>query len=518
MKHVIANFFLALLALGAAAVLPPIARGEVLPPRDLLALGGEQAYWVVEVAPVQREDGTALETRLRMRQLGAAERWRRLNPMTARAVALAERGTELALLLENGQWLLVWSEGSRRGASAIPGRGIALAGDAVALWALSVLPPEEETVGGGRLGLHELERGQWVERSVLQLENVPAPQDVAFSVAGGAATVVVASDAGGELVLRTFRWSAEDDWREASPVTPTQRPVMIGLVRSVHGLLLWSAGASGPGETRYWREGWGEPTALASGADERVVEAHGGRALTEAARVVRLLFVHEGEVLEQRLEADGSATDAPAELTLPRPAPEPTVRYWINMLVLAVLVLVMVATIRRRRVLAETIAHADELRLAPLGARFLAGTVDASPILLALMVVAARLGPPEHAAEQMMETAFWLPIVLAAAVYLLHTTVLEVLTDRSIGKMLFGLRVVGLDGKPTSRGAVLMRNVLRIVDLYLLFPLVLVLFSPLRQRIGDIAAATLVVREPAKSEKSDDGKEKDEEAVRGRYD
>jgi uncharacterized RDD family membrane protein YckC len=39
-----------------------------------------------------------------------------------------------------------------------------------------------------------------------------------------------------------------------------------------------------------------------------------------------------------------------------------------------------------------------------------------------------------------------------------------------------------------------MRNLIRIVEVLTLFPLVLVLYSPLRQRLGDVVARTVVTR------------------------
>ena len=61
--------------------------------------------------------------------------------------------------------------------------------------------------------------------------------------------------------------------------------------------------------------------------------------------------------------------------------------------------------------------------------------------------------------------------------------------------MTFGLRVVNLDGSRVRPRAAMLRNILRVVDLTLaLFPLVMIFLSPLRQRIGDVAAGTLVVR------------------------
>ena len=71
----------------------------------------------------------------------------------------------------------------------------------------------------------------------------------------------------------------------------------------------------------------------------------------------------------------------------------------------------------------------------------------------------------------------------------------EALFARTLGKAIFGLRVANLDGSRVTARAAVVRNILRIVDLTLaLFPLVMVFFSPLRQRLGDVAAGTLVVR------------------------
>jgi uncharacterized RDD family membrane protein YckC len=76
--------------------------------------------------------------------------------------------------------------------------------------------------------------------------------------------------------------------------------------------------------------------------------------------------------------------------------------------------------------------------------------------------------------------------------YLLHTTVAEAICGQSIGKMFFGIRVVGPEGEPPSLRSIILRNILRVLDLAVA-PLLLVLLTPLRQRIGDLAAGTVVI-------------------------
>jgi len=76
-----------------------------------------------------------------------------------------------------------------------------------------------------------------------------------------------------------------------------------------------------------------------------------------------------------------------------------------------------------------------------------------------------------------VELASLAPIGVAALVYLLHTVDHELITDRTIGKMIFGLARRRLDGNRPSRGAIIVRNVLRIVDLWLVFLLLSLHFA-----------------------------------------
>jgi uncharacterized RDD family membrane protein YckC len=80
--------------------------------------------------------------------------------------------------------------------------------------------------------------------------------------------------------------------------------------------------------------------------------------------------------------------------------------------------------------------------------------------------------------------------------WIAYYAVLEALFGATIGKALAGLRVVDLQGRRIAWGASLLRNALRPIDAlpggYLLGG-ILVLTSPLLQRLGDRVAHTLVV-------------------------
>ena len=66
---------------------------------------------------------------------------------------------------------------------------------------------------------------------------------------------------------------------------------------------------------------------------------------------------------------------------------------------------------------------------------------------------------------------------------------------RSPGKMLFGMRVVMRDGTTPTIGAYLMRWMLLIIDIWTWVGIVVILLNKDNQRIGDLAAGTMVIKE-----------------------
>lgn len=64
---------------------------------------------------------------------------------------------------------------------------------------------------------------------------------------------------------------------------------------------------------------------------------------------------------------------------------------------------------------------------------------------------------------------------------------------RTIGKKALGIRVTGEDGETPGFGAASMRNLLRLIDVFFIGP-ILILGSERKQRLGDLAAHTVVVR------------------------
>jgi uncharacterized RDD family membrane protein YckC len=69
---------------------------------------------------------------------------------------------------------------------------------------------------------------------------------------------------------------------------------------------------------------------------------------------------------------------------------------------------------------------------------------------------------------------------------------------RTLGKNALGIRVMMLDGSAPDATALLIRNVVRIVDAIAGIGIFVMFFHPLSRRLGDLAAGTVVVRERAR--------------------
>jgi len=97
-------------------------------------------------------------------------------------------------------------------------------------------------------------------------------------------------------------------------------------------------------------------------------------------------------------------------------------------------------------------------------------------------------------------TYFGIALLLTFAIAWSYFILLEWLGNgQTIGKRMFGLRVIADDGAPAGFIAILVRNLIRVVDFlpgFYGFGLLAIVVSPRSQRLGDLAAGTFVVRAP----------------------
>jgi uncharacterized RDD family membrane protein YckC len=118
-------------------------------------------------------------------------------------------------------------------------------------------------------------------------------------------------------------------------------------------------------------------------------------------------------------------------------------------------------------------------------------------VILTLGLAAGRLLAPLAAFGA--DVAEALGVVLYFAISLVYGALAEWLwRGQTVGKRLFGLRVVDARGLRLEPSQVVVRNLMRFIDgrpgLYLVGGVACVL-HPHRQRLGDVAAGTVVVRE-----------------------
>ncbi len=167
----------------------------------------------------------------------------------------------------------------------------------------------------------------------------------------------------------------------------------------------------------------------------------------------------------------------------------------VSVLVLAT---VMMLLFWRRDPRLNQVVLPDDLALAGFIRRVGAGAIDLAPGVLGVMyaygigfeeLLARRPGSAVAMTWEAME-----PGAIAIAVFLVHTTLTEMGSARTLGKLCVGLRVTSLDGGRPKAWQTLVRGVLKAFDLIAWLLLILPLIGPFRQRLGDMVARTVVVQ------------------------
>ncbi|MEI8194670.1 MAG: RDD family protein, partial [Phycisphaerae bacterium] len=79
--------------------------------------------------------------------------------------------------------------------------------------------------------------------------------------------------------------------------------------------------------------------------------------------------------------------------------------------------------------------------------------------------------------------------------YIAHVTLSELAFGRSLGKAILGIRVVAIDGSRPRPMAIILRNLVRAIEVITGVLLIYVLLNDLHQRLGDLLARTVVVRD-----------------------
>jgi uncharacterized RDD family membrane protein YckC len=524
MKKIITCLFVVVWACGVVSAATPA--------RDVLAHSAGNLSWFARISRVDSENPMSSvqpfdQTECYVRQSGPGQSWQELPPVVGRATALASRSSQLVLLMSDGQWQTLWSDGSSTG-QPLPAGGkiLALCDDGDSLWAIG-------SVAGGRAAADEAivkelaatrpttspiisitaaEVPSSVEPATTQSVPEPSlvvfrqvqgrwktfaevPEDVLFLSEGNVSLTVVGgspivSFRVGKGEIKTLRWDAGRRWSVIAQMDPVVDPIDdFKLFSDGSKPMIWWAQPNSAGELIVDASGEGRPVKLAWKETGKPHAFDGLPAVTFSGGFIRVLRLEGKNVFEQRYENDGQPLGTAAQLVVPADANTASLMEVISWILLIAVAFSVGASIYRQWVQSQTPATEIEPPMpAPMGVRLMAGLIDLIPVIAAGVCV--------YFSNIDLQDPAWTPSLAlvelcagAIAVYLLQTTVTEAITSRSAGKWIFGLKVVTTQGKRPTTGQILIRNLLRLVD-----PLVMIVISPLRQRSADIIADTMVVR------------------------
>jgi uncharacterized RDD family membrane protein YckC len=137
-----------------------------------------------------------------------------------------------------------------------------------------------------------------------------------------------------------------------------------------------------------------------------------------------------------------------------------------------------------------------ELILAGLGSRFLARLLDTLIQIGLILALALGLGITGTESSGVVTAVV---IVLVFLIIFAYDIVFETLNHgRTLGKQAAGIRVVGQTGEPVRFLASAVRNIARVLDFMPFFYLIgtiSIIATARGQRVGDLAAGTLVMRD-----------------------
>jgi uncharacterized RDD family membrane protein YckC len=133
-----------------------------------------------------------------------------------------------------------------------------------------------------------------------------------------------------------------------------------------------------------------------------------------------------------------------------------------------------------------------ELTLAGIGSRFIAGGIDFAIQILTLVALAIVLNQFGAGGAAILSS-------LTFALIFFYDVLFEVLgRGRTPGKRVTGLRVVRSGGRPITFVRSALRNILRVIDImpgFYAVGMTAIFVTRRNQRVGDLAAGSLVVRE-----------------------
>jgi uncharacterized RDD family membrane protein YckC len=461
---------------------PVRAQTESASPRDdltklrLLSIAGVSQWWLVVGAGPDQQGAPWGVVRSMDLKAVTTPRWTPVVTLARPAADVAPLGERLVVLFEDQSWSLVWPQ------TILPGRA---------------LPGGEKA-----LAIASHRRTVWfaTERSLVALEGdvfadpVALPEDAApagwrdahLACLADGRPFLLARDSTGWLT--GWLWS-DNNWANLGRLVPTDDAVPLALDEAEAPTVVMIEPTGRLRMARHDGEHW-TPLSPVPVGDE-LARANATALLLGGE--LRVIAPAPNRVLDQTIDQAGNPVGKPRSTALAStPPPASPVEIVVKVLAVMMMVAALVLTVRSPVVLPDP--DAKPLRLPSLALRLASGMLDAMPLILGPMLFAVRRLATGIDPAAMPDTIDELLIYGGIFVYIAYTALTELLLGRTPGKMLCGLVVVSRDGKPATTRQRLIRNILRLLDIYLI-PLLIVAATPLRQRLGDLVAGTVVVEQ-----------------------
>ena len=458
-----------------------------------------KAIWYVEV--MQQADNADLWNSRIFRRGEGELAWTIVTNLPAQVTQVTRYGDDLVALLAGGDWIILGQSSGRK----LPGGGriTALAGGDKLLFAIGEqLPPTTKpastrpsaleapaattsaTTQPVNLALYQLSQGAWELKA--SLPKLATADHSAMGIVNGVPALAALQDS----TLRLWQFTSQAKWALLGSVeAPNKNPTKI-FAEAGHTFIYTSAPGA-PSELLVRNSQWLQPISLPATSDIRAIGFGGGQ--------IRFIYSDKDSIKERRISPrDLQVQGTDTALQVPQEANVEHVRSYVHWFMMGIIALVMIHTYRKRDEYRQVKLDFTKFQLAPFGRRFAAGMIDLLPVIAALLYARINVPGVETLTNVLQSASASQLVVVGVIIFLLHTTLTEAIAGRSFGKMLTHLQVLRIDGKRPGVIALLIRNILRIVDLVLVFTLILMIYLPLRQRLGDLAAGTVVVMDKPK--------------------
>ncbi len=471
----------------------PLRAQEVKLPDKIIAAGSGQEYWI----SLTGKQADQRVSSIRQRIDPVRGRWIEVARFQSEITSIAIVGNRLAVLLPTGEWRLLSSGPGPLGTPLPDGyRPFRFAGDGESLLAIATgqqaspttsddSSPSTSPAQPPKASVLSWDGQNW--EVVTTLPTTLETGDVEIARAHG--TLFSAGRHGDAIEVWAYRGDA---WQKISTRPGNEITQFKLLTGKTHAMIA----------TQSPMGNWSLHTA---GSDQspRVFETPVSSDLAMVGSTLRVIYLKDNRIEQLAYDDYGAGEAYPISTIGDLGLPNQAVQTWWHLIGLILLTLTMVLTFRQRPATPNESLERAKVRVAPLGRRIAAGVIDAVPQFIGMgyMLKHAQTLQPGIG---LATAEVFVPYLIGLAVYLLHVTVSEAIWGRSFGKFLFGLRVLNYDGTRVSPERIILRNLLRLVDLLFYAPLLLVLLTPMGQRVGDLAARTIVVYENDESDKPAD--------------